>query len=246
VSDIDMDLDKWMDLRNNYVEVVIGEYASKMELSTLQKIRDFELRTNISLPLEYIEYCIIFGTGIFGINGFWIMTPLDYDSLDLSEYGVLNLRSEEISSAIAHLLLSSHQDITSNFKNGCKWTSKIQTMLDTAFVFGEKKNDKKTCFVFDLNSYSKEDLSCDIYGIVCDGVPMQVTDGHRTGVSYFLGRCFFDFIKDICIGDRAQQEFPELLSRDKNNEVLKQDYWNRKTFIVHGGIVEELDKLQNF
>jgi hypothetical protein len=217
-----IDLDKWWELRNKSVEIVISEYASKMELTTLGIFKKFESYTNIILPNQYKEFCVVFGAGTFGINRFniWCLPNTNI----VSSNNTWNLEQ----------ILNDHQNIASNLKQGCKWTSTINKVLDSAIIFG-KGDNLGTYFLFDMNSYSADDLSCDIYGFDCDSINLNSQES--PGVSYFLGRSFFDFIKNICIGDYAQLHYPELLSRieiDEDDEP-KPDYWNRKTFVVYGG-----------
>jgi hypothetical protein len=53
---LNRDLDKWRELRNNSIEVVIDKYATRMELTTLERIQYFESRSNVILPCEYKEF----------------------------------------------------------------------------------------------------------------------------------------------------------------------------------------------
>jgi SMI1 / KNR4 family (SUKH-1) len=225
-----LDIYKWLNLRTQHIEVVMGDYANRMELATLAEIKDFENHTHITLPREYKEFCLVFGHGIFGITHF--------DIECLPRYRVLGIQDRW---SVAGRLEFNQTEIL-NFKRGCEWTSTIEKTFESALVFGEG-DYKDKCFLFDLNSYSEEDLSCDIYGLFCSGVSGGSISHEHTGVSYFLGRSFFDFVKNICIGDRAQLECPKLLPEIEIYErerATKPDYYYRRTFIVFGGLFEEL------
>jgi hypothetical protein len=226
-----LDVYKWLNLRKDRVEVVMGEYANRMELATLAEIEDFENHTHITLPNEYKEFCLVFGHGMFGITHFEIECLPRYKISGAEDRWTIEGR------------LGFNQDVLLNFERGCKWTSTIEKTFKSALVFGHG-DYKDKCFLFDINSYSEEDFSCDIYGLFCYGVSCgNVNHGH-TGISYFLGRSFFDFISNVCIGERAQLECPRLLPEtemyEQERATKPECYYRSKTFIVFGGRFEEL------
>jgi len=94
--------------------------------------------------------------------------------------------------------LGSNENILEACQHSFKWSVKELELLNNAYRFGS--GECYVSFIFDLRSYSEEDKSYDIYGISCDD-----------GVIYFLGRSFFEFVSEICIGERTKKEFPELL-----------------------------------
>jgi hypothetical protein len=217
-------LEKWKDLkRHSGLEVVISEHATKMKLSTIQDLETFESLNKIILPNEYKEFCMIYGEGIFGINLFNIWC-LPCSSNNGAEEEDMSARD----------IFYYDNDMIDNYKTGCYWDEGFETILESALFFGQG-SQTETSFIFDLKSYSSTDLSCNIYGIKCS------TWNHgcqsSTGKSYFLGRSFFKFIKEICIENKAELECPSLMP-SSDAYLLSDDqpnYWNRKTFVVFGG-----------
>jgi hypothetical protein len=213
-------LRKWKDLKqDSKLEIVISESATKMKLNKINEIEAFESFTKIVLPNEYKEFCLVFGEGIFGVNLFNIWCLPFYDLID----GIFSF----------------DHDIILNCKAGCHWEKSFENKIESALFFG--RGDKYgTYFMFDLSSYSPKDLSYDIYGMNCD--TLNYSNQESTGISYFLGRSFFRFIKEICIEDKASLECPELLP-NKDTYLFGDDepgYWNRKTFVVFGGEDENI------
>jgi SMI1 / KNR4 family (SUKH-1) len=215
-----LNLRKWKDLKqSSKLEVVVGESATRMKLNEIHEIEAFESFTKIILPNEYKEFCLIFGEGIFGINLFNIWSLPSYD--------------------LVEDIFSFDRDIILNCKAGCHWEKSFENKIGSALFFGRGDN-YGTYFMFDLSSYSPKDLSCDIYGINCN--TLNYSHQESAGTSYFLGRSFFRFIKEICIEDNGSLECPKLLP-SKNTYLLGEDepgYWNRKTFVVFGGEDESI------
>jgi hypothetical protein len=69
-------------------------------------------------------------------------------------------------------------------------------LLSNAFAFG--MSDMAVLFLWDLGSYSSEDDSYDIYCLQLNSIK-----------SYFLGRSFFEFVSEFCVGKRISQIIPE-------------------------------------
>jgi hypothetical protein len=214
-----MDLDKWRDLRNHQIEVILGENAIRMDLIKLKQIEDFECKSKFALPLEYKEFCLMFGAGVFGINHFRIECLPEY----VDSFGDNNIED----------FFMSNREILHNFKDDCQWTDESSEVLGSAIIFGTGY-DKGVAFVFDKKTFSNQDLSYDIYGVFREDLSAS------SGSIYFLGRSFFDFIKNICIEGDAHVKCPVLLPQIELNDAPKPDYWRRKTFIVYGGVGEDL------
>ena len=101
-----------------------------------------------------------------------------------------------------------------------EWSSEVKELLENAYLFGG--GDGLVAFIFDLRTYREEDRSYDIYGINC-----------YDNLTFYLGRDFFEFVRDICIGERAQAEFPELLLGGLLDFDRDDPRYKSTTFIVY-------------
>jgi len=93
-----------------------------------------------------------------------------------------------------------HSDTRAAIKDSYPYSEDIYALLDFAYIFGV--GDGFTFFLFDLRTYSKVDRSYDIY----------VLDDERSNSLYYLGRSFFNFVQDMCLGERTLSEFPTLIN----------------------------------
>ncbi|MEO1340638.1 MAG: hypothetical protein AAFV28_05710 [Cyanobacteria bacterium J06635_13] len=48
---------------------------------------------------------------------------------------------------------------------------------------------------------------------------------------YFIGRSFFEFIRDVCMGDKAEKCFPELVDGVDPGSDLQDPVRGGKTFV---------------
>ncbi|MGB3641854.1 MAG: SMI1/KNR4 family protein [Rivularia sp. (in: cyanobacteria)] len=148
----------------------------RLTLARKEEFLEFEERTGIILPAGYKEYCQIFGQGQIGYNVIDIYIPYCDDRWQLELY------TEEEREIIASHDDNSVYDETE--LNNCRI---IKKLLNSGLVFAT--NDKPQSFFWDLNSYSGDDESYDIYGMSYNGF-----------VSCKLGRDFFRFVCDYCLG----------------------------------------------
>lgn len=164
------------------------EIWPKGSLPTLteDQLQKFESQADLILPQGYREFCQIFGSGQFGWDGFFIDSP-DIDEIEKQ------LGSDR---CIFEACKGNLEAYKGNYYSS--QSNEIDELLDNAYLFGGGSG--LIAFVFDLRTYNEQDLSYDIYGINCD-----------SDFVCYLGRDFFEFVRDICMGDRAKQEFPELL-----------------------------------
>lgn len=130
--------------------------------------------------------------------------------------------------------LGSNESMLASCQYSFKWSIKELELLKNAYMFGRGNCD--VSFIFDLRSYSEEDKSYDIYGLSCGG----------SGVVYYLGRSFFEFVSEICIGERTKKEFPKLLivpfGMDENLSINK-----NTTFIPFPFLpMEEYDDIEEY
>lgn len=77
-------------------------------------------------------------------------------------------------------------------KNAYDYPTEVVELLNSAHVFGIAES--YVFFFFDSRTYSEEDESYDIYGI-----------GDGLNAVYKLTRDFFEFIRDYCIGTKAEK-----------------------------------------
>ncbi|BAY13038.1 SMI1/KNR4 family protein [Calothrix sp. NIES-2098] len=114
--------------------------------------------------------------------------------------------------------LLSNEIIIDACKDSYQWSTEIQELLKHAYLFGG--GDFYVSFIFDLRTYSQQDKSYDIYGVSC-----------QTGFSCYLGRDFFEFVCEICVGERAKKDFPELLVGVPKNFDRDNPVYRSKTFV---------------
>jgi hypothetical protein len=103
-------------------------------------------------------------------------------------------------------------------KNAYEYSKEIIEILDSAHVFGIA--DSYVFFFFDSRTYSEEDQSYDIYGI-----------GDGQDSIYKLTRDFFEFIRDYCIGTKAEN-YPDLIVGIPS-EYFETGRYHDKTFYVY-------------
>ncbi len=115
-------------------------------------------------------------------------------------------------------LLVGDMDMIEAFKYRYDYPVEVIHLLDSAHVFGTAPS--YVLFFFDSRTYSEEDKSYDIYGI-----------GDGLNEVYKLSRDFFEFIRDYCIGTKAEN-FPELVVGIPSDYFETGRYQN-KTFFVY-------------
>lgn len=145
-----------------------------------EELSRFEVENNILLPVEYKEFCQTFGTGLFA-NSIRIYSPSQF----LVEYsrGSLETISEQID-------LFPSENLTRD--------RSLQSLLENGFVFG---NDfGANIAIWDLRTYSDLDKSYDIYWIDIDAEDENL---------YRVGRNFFEFVTNFCLGRGTYEYLPE-------------------------------------
>ena len=150
------------------------------EVFSEEEISRFEGENKVFLPTGYKEFCQIFGTGSFG-DSIRIFCP----NQSLVEYSELSL--ESISENI-ELFPSGRLD-----RDGS-----LQSLLKNSFVFGDDFG--ADIAAWDLRTYSNLDESYDIYWIDIDASDEDL---------YRVGRDFFQFVTNFCLGKGAYDFLPE-------------------------------------
>jgi hypothetical protein len=192
-------------------------FAGSDRLSTLSpsQLQDFESRAGFQLPEAYKGFCQVFGSGKFGLHGFRVECPHPQ-----------HIETQLIANA------ETMQALKFSYKSaGCLLG--FEELLDAAYQFG---GTGEISLVIDPRTYSVADQSCDIYGI---GEP-ELGKPHI----YQLGRDFFKFVGEICMGDRAQQEFPELFVSIPEGATHSDPRNHRTTFIAFPLVEEDGDHLK--
>jgi hypothetical protein len=174
---------------NDKHEYDISNSASYLRTVELEYLNEFEQKNGITLPQEYKIFCQVFGTGAFGCSGFCIYTP------DLEE-NIKCVRTE---------MIDSYHDMYTNQRYDI--SDEARHTIENSYRFGVGQGYIE--FIFDLKSYNDLDLSYDIYVLYCSA----------NGSSRYLGRDFFVFVRDYCLGKRAELEFPGFFySHDEDSE----------------------------
>jgi hypothetical protein len=191
--------DEWRQLLSTLkIDYYDRKGSSDCQLSTLSRseLEHFERESQIILPAEFQQYCLIFGSGIFGYSEFQIIAP---NINEVSRFIESNKIIIEACEASEH------------------WTQQSREILHNSYLFGYGPGEVD--FLFDLRTYSSSDQSYVIYGIEC-----------YSGYQHNFGRDFFAFIRDYCIGKRADDDCPELLvgryaHEDVNDPRSKEKYF---------------------
>jgi SMI1 / KNR4 family (SUKH-1) len=196
-------LDKWRSLLSE-LEVFDFDATNPMVTMSEENVLWVEKQSGITLPQGYKEYCQVFGSGTFGGTELRIQIPMD-DPCDERE-NINLLRNYPVKEfyEIEHGNLPA--EIDNLFNHGYQFGG---TTMFYGFLF------------FDLRTYSCQDLSCDIYAFL-----------ERESIYiYHFGRDFFAFIRDICINDQSQDQFPKLVSRPEElDENDRKDYEDLMNF----------------
>jgi hypothetical protein len=192
-------LQRWQSLLEE-VEIVITPFSltSRLQTASEEQLTEFEQMAGFLLPQGYKEFLQVFGHGMFGYNEFRINCP----QVDKSYISTMHL-----SQSAARIVYEDHRD---------EVPLEILELFNASFQFGSGSRYYHL-FFFDLRSYSELDLSYDFYTLI-----------ERKGAHiYNLGRDFFSFIRDVCIGDKAEADFPLLIRKledrdqDEREEFLE-------------------------
>ena len=155
-----------------------SEDDSGTGISTELEIREFEQAHNILFPPDYKEFCQLFGTGVAGIRQL-IYCPPTKQLLQVQEG--LEITANSIREFPSRNPVVDQQKIA---------------ILENGFTFAD---DMGSCMlVWDLRTYRPEDSSYDIYWAVWDCPDSEVFEEDFK----FVGRSFFEFIRDYCYGPR--------------------------------------------
>lgn len=197
-------MDKWKQLLAQ-LEVTGGESSYCQEEDFIA----FESETNIRFPVGYKEFCQVFGSGALG--GYTVVyCPCNIQTrADIREKSFLlaALREE-----LSYEKLMPEQSIPGLSQDKIELLEKI---LTNAFAFGSNSNAQT--FLWDLNTYSETDQSCDIYMISSD----YLNDTN------LVGRDFYEFIKDFCLTAKSDEILPPKKRFYKREKISKNQTFYR-------------------
>ncbi len=167
-------LQPWQHLMAN-IEVL---YPENLNPATEEELLAFEVESEIILPDSFKAFCQVFGSGAFcemiGID----CPPSTYFSQE---------RIGHLQQALRSLREADPRRFNSDF---------AENLLDRALVFGS--NSRQESFFWDLQTYSSNDLSYDIYSV-------RINSPN----TYLVGREFTEFITEFCLGDKAFRILPD-------------------------------------
>jgi hypothetical protein len=205
-------LEKWIDLFGRMK--IVPPDSSPNPMST-QELLECERALGCPLPQAYREYCQVFGSGEFGPYQFRIRGQ---DSDSIKSWLFANNQLNDGTSLVIEAYRR-YSDAPS---------PEVEQILNAGLHFGESIDQNCVLFFFDLSSYQEVDQSCNIYCYY----------EHDCVEIYDLGRDFFTFICDFCIGDRAEREFPKMITRledldEETRELYLEDIQDDEMYQSH-------------
>jgi hypothetical protein len=187
---VSLNLEKWHRLMKT-VEIWLGHpdepprYKS-IECTSEEILSRIEQLTGNIFPVEYKEYCLTFGQGYFYT-------------------GEINVDSPPIEANYLDDYIESQIDIVSAWELDEKEAADLYSIQSPSRL--DIQNLSRTCsciggmdcslLLLDNRTYSDLDKSCDIY-FLCDGLG-----------EFYLGRSFFEFVRDCCLGEKLRDILPE-------------------------------------
>ncbi len=151
-----------------------------LELWSLDQLNQFETEYNIVFPKGYKEFCQIFGTGCFG----------DFISIFCPNIDFSNICLEAIKNDIIEFPDPEHERMMSR--------ESLLNLLDSSFVFGREPS--AISIFWDFRTYNQSDESYDIYWANSDSF---------NGDIYKIGRDFYEFVTEFCLGRLSYKILPE-------------------------------------
>jgi hypothetical protein len=182
-DDLDSSL-KWNYLlQNTFIVFTEPRILNKLVPISKQWIASYEQKNSYILPQDYKDFINTYGAGHFGNNNVNILTP--------------GAKCEEERVLAMQVLRDSFDalNLDPKFK-----------IVENGYFFGHASSG--TSFILDLNSYSSEDLCCDIYVINLSIEPLIIC----------LGRDFYFFIRELCLNNKIDEWLLEGFSLSQEEE----------------------------
>lgn len=148
-----------------------------------------EAELGFRFPAGYTEYCRVFGSGSMGQGDapelFRIYCPCcPTSSFDIRRTG--------------HDLIRLKLDLDASMPMDDRQKEKtLLRLLESGYAFGD--TDRADSFMWDLTTYSEADRSYDIYWIPDESIEE----------SALVGRDFFEFVSEFCLGGGWKIMFPD-------------------------------------
>lgn len=155
-------------------------FGDERDTLTEEYLLNFEKETNRTLPADYKKFCQVFGAGRLGdfLN---IYCPPHNQQFYLE-----TIKYEATQSYVPLEKLEKSMKVEA-----------IVNLVEGGFVLGD---DSGSYIVFfDLRSYKESDNKCDIYWARCPDFEGEI---------YRIGRDFFEFICDFCLGTKSYEILP--------------------------------------
>ena len=189
-----MTQDRWRSLVRELK--VTGAQESSCTGSDLKRL---EVELGVIFPVGYKEFCEVFGSGMLG--GFVrVFCPCFPEGLANGRNTSITLRALQRSLGLEALEQELSWEIDRQSKGHTRVDSAkltlLKRILPEALPFGDDPNAH--IYLWDRISYDELDQSCDIYM-----VPTDDLDG-----TTLVGRDFFQFVRDFCLGSRASEVLP--------------------------------------
>lgn len=163
-----------------------GSISTEIETATPIEagIAAFEQQHNIVFPPDYREFCKLFGSGMAGdLFRFWCP-------------GCAQLADRQ-----EDLILTPNYIRKFPSDNPEVDRQKIE-ILENGFIFAD--NLGSHILLWDLRTYRNEDSSYDIYYALWDAPESDVLEDDIK----FVGRSFFELVRDFCYGSRRYELHP--------------------------------------
>lgn len=185
---------KWQTL---FEEIEIIENQLGSEIWGKDEINTFEKNTGRILPNDYKMFCQIWGTGKFGnyMNIYCPSTAFSQVHLEAIKLDINAIKDN----------IESYSYIKYSKKGNVKFDV-IEELINSSFVFGDNVNSDVV--FWDLRTFKVRDKSYDIYITNSDCFD---------GVIYKIGRDFYEFVYDFCLGRKSFKILP------KSMQPLNQD-----------------------
>jgi hypothetical protein len=177
-----------MSIRNSWQElfdslrILVDE--PEWGVSTEDEIVAFEQRNNIVLPSDYRNFCKILGSGVAS-NWLEIYCP---------GCSLLTQSQEGLALTIDYIRQFPSENPETD-------QQKID-VLANSFTFADDAGSH--FLLWDLRTYRDEDCSYDIYWAVWDSPESEDLETDLR----FVGRSFFEFVRDFCYGSRRTDLYP--------------------------------------